>query len=172
MRSMTNLLLLAILASVSPVAGGSEPDAPLAGRWKLAEQVYDSTRQQARDFGQHLRVEQSAPVLSFESRGVLPPVATVRFGDGSASHEWPAVVIADRPVEIELVDRAIDLRSGAAKAHYRIPPPGGRGWALEIVESYSIEDDGSLAGTMTVRMIRDGEDAGGYALRRRFERTR
>jgi hypothetical protein len=172
MRSMTNLMLFAVLASVIPLSAGSEPGAPLAGRWKLSEQVYDSTRQQARDSGQHLRVEQNAPVLSFEARGVLPPRATVRFGAGSTVHEWPAVLAGDEPVEIELIDRAIDLRRGTARAHYRIPPPGGRGWTLEIVESYSIEDGDSLAGTMTVSMIRDGKDPGGYALRRRFVRAR
>ncbi|RMF76712.1 MAG: hypothetical protein D6738_00850 [Acidobacteria bacterium] len=55
-------------------------------------------------------------------------------------------------------------------ARYVVPPAPGDDTALRVTESYRLDGQGRLVGTMTLRFVRGGEERGGFTWHRVFVR--
>ena len=151
------LLALLLTPALAARAGG-----PLEGRWRLAEQSYQQGRSD-------LARDEAGLVLVFGGP-TGPRVLDPRRDAGEAA--WPAVFTDEGAAPVEVIARKIDPAAGTARAVYRLVPPDGDGWTLDLVESYAIDEAGHLTGTLRVTMTRDGQPAGGYTLHRTFARVR
>lgn len=155
---------LAVLVCVVALPAAAQN--ALDGRWVLADSTYERGRQNL------------APSLEAHGLEIVtgPGGTVVRAWTGDASagvHPWPAVLVDGRPVDAVVVDRGVDRVAGRLHATLRIPARRPGDLTLEIEESYALSGDGdALVGTVDVRMWRDGEPRGGYALTRRYARVR
>lgn len=148
-----------LAAAVWVLATAAAHGAGLDGRWDLTTQTYEAGAGNLADPDRVLRLE-------FDADGT----ARISAGDG-APMAWPAFVNDDGPLPLEIVDRDVDLQAGTVRVHYRVRPAAGDPLVLDIEESYRVEAGGeTLAGSMVVRFLRDGEPRGEYVLHRRFER--
>lgn len=167
MRSLCITVALALAAGLAPAAALAQAgDAPagsgsLLGSWRLLTQRYEA--------GEHNFAPGDAEpvVLSFAQDAGAVVARVSGFGQSGA---WPLYPSPTGPAALDDVQVRIapDLRS--ATASYRVLPPVGDDTALRVVESYRIDDDGRLAGTMTIRFERQGEERGGYTWTRVFAR--
>jgi hypothetical protein len=147
-----------LMLAVWPTFPSAAPHG-LEGRWRLVAQ------------GRASGESPPAPLwLEFKvgGTGLSGFIATERT---VAPLPWPAFVTEAGPQRLAIEQRDVDARSGRAVARYRVTSPSPDGQSLLVVEEYQLGADGrTLEGTITVRLIQDGEEKGGYALHRRFER--
>lgn len=157
-RRLSAIAALVALASICVHAG------PLEGRWRLAEQTYESG-------GSNLA--ERAPVLHLDvAEEPGHTNVTVWSGvDARLARSWPAMVIDGLPPNIQILERSVDAAAGTLHSRYRIEPPSSEGNTVDIVEDYALSAAGDeLKGTMTVELSRDGEPRGSFVLHRRFVR--
>ena len=163
-RSLTTRRASAVLMAL--LCSAAAPSSTLVGRWTLVEQRYGS--------GSANLAAPKAPVrLEFlVSEGRL--VGRVRAGgDRSSAFPWPSLSAGDGPRPIDIREITIDPVKNRARAVYRPAPSTPGGDVLEIVEDYTLAEDGTaLLGTVTVSRVGSGGVSGSYVLHRRFERER
>lgn len=157
-RSLSLLLfiLLALIGAKALRASGGT----LVGTWRLVEQRYErGERNVAQDF------EPVRLAFADESGRIAGHVSG--FGQHGL---WPLYPTPEGPAAIDSVVVRVAPDARSVEAFYRVLPPPGDDTALRVVESYRVDDDGRLVGTMTIRFERGGELRGGYVWTRAFER--
>ncbi len=152
------LLLLSTVAAAGPAGG-------VVGEWTLVEQVYEAGSNNLADPDRplHLELERGTGGLS----GWL-----WAGDDRAAAVPWPSFAADRALVPVEVVERRDDPSRGTAMVRYRVRVEPGRGFELNVTESYRLTDDDTLAATMTVRFVTPEGERGSYQLHRRFERVR
>jgi hypothetical protein len=155
------LIIALALVSLPVVAG-----ATVEGRWRLVDQTYGP------DGSDLLRGR--APVRLELTLAPSGPRGRVWYeGDDRAPVEWPTPLAAPAVSETERPRIELSSSGNRIRARHAFAMEGEPDARLEIVEDYQVESAGStLVGTVTLRLVRDGEPAGEYVLHRRFERER
>jgi hypothetical protein len=165
-RSVSGFSLVASLFVLVVVVAHAEPRAidGLDGRWVLAEQTYGRGAS---------NLAERAPDLHLDVAVDLDRADVKVWSGGEVRRAlpWPAVVAGGTPARLDVLEKSVDAGQGKLRTSYRIRPPTEDGLTLDILEQYSLTDDGeSLEGTVTVRMTRRGEPRGSFVLHRRFVR--
>jgi hypothetical protein len=150
-------ILLAVSAAAAPAA------ATIEGRWRLVDPGREAGRPGEAAF-------EAAPRLECALEGAALACRALTAEAPPRAFEWPAFVSEAGPLPVIVHERILDARTGRLFARYevRLPPPGDR--RLRIVEEYRLEDRGALAGTVRLTLVEDGEEAGSWVVRRRYER--
>jgi hypothetical protein len=166
---MTNLRLFrcsiaaAALLVLTVFAGPAAHAASVEGRWLLVEETYGNG-------GSNLRRGKPALTLSF-SREDGRLTAVTRLTPDAREQPWPALTVQDAPAQMTIEEIVIGPVERTVRARYRARAALDDPPQAEIVEEYSLSEDGrSLLGTVTVTFLQDGQPRGGYVLHRRFER--
>ena len=149
-------LLVGLLAGLAL----AEPPATIVGTWRLAEQTYER--------GQRNLAPQDPPtrlVVRATATGVAVTITT-----HGLQGAWPLYPSPDGPRPLEHVRTWSDPARRELAARYVVLPVEGDDTRLEVTESYRIDEHGRLAGTMTLHLVRRGEDRGGFTWKRLFVR--
>lgn len=156
----------AVAAVASLLCLAAYPGGTLEGRWKLVEQRRGSDTANL--------ASSEAPVrLEFSLAGGKLQGRIWAGTDRNDSQPWPAMQTEQGPVRVEVRELTIAPAARRARAAYLVKPSKAGGESLEIVEEYSLSEDGqSLAGTVTVTSSGAGVGKGSYTMHRRFERER
>ncbi len=154
--------LVALAAAVSyPHAAGR-----LEGRWILTGQSHGSGPARA------LSPDGVPLMLEFVRSGAELTGRVRMGGPARPMLPWPSVPAGLSQATITKRQVDVDAARGVARAQYTLKPSPDASRRLEIVEEYSLSDDGrTLSGTATVTLIEDEGPAGSYVVRRSFERA-
>jgi hypothetical protein len=156
-RILTVACAVVFLASAAAVAG------PLEGRWVLVEETYGTG-------GLNLMRQKPPQTIEFVREGGRLEGRTRIRPDGPEG-PWPAFFVdaADEPLDVHEV--WISPTEDEVRARYRTPAVRDDKVRLDIVEEYSLSEEGdSLVGTVTVTFLSHGGTRGSFVLHRRFER--
>jgi hypothetical protein len=140
------------------------PIPTVAGRWRLAEQVYGS--------GQANLVSVEAPVrLEFSVSGGRLTGRIWTGNDASSALPWPALLTEHGPRPLEIRQIVIAPGNDRVKAVCRTRSASPDEEVYEIAEEYRLSEAGAiLLGTVTIRAVAPDGSGGSYVLHRRFER--
>ena len=162
-RLLRYLTVAAGLLALSAFVGSVAHAASVEGRWLLVEETYGNG-------GLNLRRDKPALTLSFVREGGRLTAKT-RLAPGAPERPWPALIVKDAPAHMTVEEVVIPLIENTVRARYRARAVHDAPAQAEIVEEYSLSEDGrSLIGTVTVTFLQSGQPRGGYVLHRRFER--
>jgi hypothetical protein len=145
------------MLAVSAAAAG-----PLEGRWTLVEQFvgegHGGTPDLRRPTG-----------LAFVREGSAL-VGHTWFGDsGADALRWPALPTDEGRVRVGAID--VSPGEDRVRATYEVTTDADARVRLEIVEEYRVDEArGTLTGTATISLVRDGQPGGSTVVRRRFVR--
>lgn len=158
-RLARSLSVIAVLATLALPSWTETPS--IEGRWVLVEQTYGQGA---------TNLAPRAPALHLDvATGLDAPRVLVWTGEQEA-RPWPAVPADGTPAVLEVL--AKDVHADGLHSEYRLSPPSGIGWTLDMTESYALDpDSGELVGKLSVSMSREGEPRGSFVLHRRFERV-
>jgi hypothetical protein len=156
-----SLITLLLAASSSPAVHAGTID----GRWRLVEQTYGSGGSNLMRSTSPVRLEFVRTASGFTGR-------VWAADDKSTGTPWPAVFSDGKAYGADLREIDVTASGDGVRAVYVVDLPDDPGVQLEITETYRVssDDDSMMTGTVTIRMVRGGKQAGAYTLRRRFER--
>ena len=142
------------------------PIPTVAGRWKLAEQVYGSGKANLAAMGAPVRLE------FLVSGGRL--TGRIWAGDDASSAlPWPALLTEHGPRPLEIRQIVIAPGSDRVTAVCRTKSGSPDEEVYEVAEEYRLSEAGAvLLGTVTIRAVGPDGSGGSYVLHRRFERER
>ncbi|HEV8337397.1 MAG TPA: hypothetical protein VGR67_13355 [Candidatus Polarisedimenticolia bacterium] len=163
---MTSRKLRGALAAGALLCLAGLPIPTVAGRWKLAEQVYGSGKANLATAEAPVRLE------FFVSGGRL--TGRIWAGNDAASAlPWPALLTEHGPRPLEIRQMVIAPENDRVRAVCRTRAASPDEEVYEIIEEYRLSEAGAvLLGTVTIRAVGPDGSGGSYELHRRFERER
>ena len=156
-----SLIMLLLAASSSSVVHAGTID----GRWRLVEQTYGSDGSDLLRSASSLRLEFTRTASGL--RGLA-----WSSDDKSTGTPWPTLFSGEQSHAVRVREIEVTAAGDGVRATYVVALPEDPDTELEITEVYRVgDDDETMTGTVTVRMVREGKQAGAYTLQRRFERA-
>jgi hypothetical protein len=155
---------LFLMLGLGVALGAAAARPGLEGRWRLVEQRYGEGRS-------NLAGGDTPLWLEFAQEGARLTCRIWVADPAARAMAWPAPPAGGPAGPIAIEQLRIDAPSGRAMARYTARGAGPEPEVLWVIEDYALSTDGaSLAGTVTVGVMQDGEPRGRYVLHRRFAR--
>ena len=147
------------LCVLLPAQAGS-----LEGRWRLVEETYGAGQR-------NLVREEASQTIEFVREGTQLEGRT-RIGPGMPElRDWPSFVIGETAAPLTVHEKLIRPGEDGIRVRYEVAAFRDDDMRLDVVEEYSLSDDGrSMTGTVTVTFLRGSESRGSFVLHRKFEK--